>query len=145
MELESPRPTKPAPPPARPTKPVPPPADLIAASAAGPVDQGSESDVDLACDASGVYQAQFTEADLLARSGSMAGIPVVQKTLAQIRALPLDPVSGFLLSVMDGTMSVEMLIDLSAIPREEVVRGLCLLADHDVISFVVAGATHTRA
>lgn len=85
-------------------------------------------------DISGVYEVQLSEADLLARAGSFEQVPVVRKTIAQLRTLPLDPASAFLVSAMDGTSSIEMLFDLAPMPRKEVVRALCLLFDHGVIS-----------
>ncbi len=85
-------------------------------------------------DISGVYEVQLSEADLLERAGSFERVPVVLKTIAQLRTLPLDPASAFLVGAMDGTSSIELLFDLAPMPRKEIVRALCLLFDHGVIS-----------
>lgn len=96
----------------------------------GPAGSGSETVTDI----SGVYEVQLSEGDLLERAGSFERVPVVLKTIAEQRTLPLDPASAFLVSAMDGTSSIEMLFDLAPMPRKEVVRALCLLLDHSVIS-----------
>jgi hypothetical protein len=60
-------------------------------------------------------------------------IPVVAVDLAELRQLSLDPHSGFLLSLMDGSTSVETLLDVCGMPSEEAMRRL----DHLVMLGVV--------
>jgi hypothetical protein len=84
---------------------------------------------------SGVFVVPLTEKDLLERALSFECVPVVRKTSAEIRALPLDPAAAFLVSAMDGMVTIEMLFDLAPMPREAVARALCLLFDHGAISF----------
>lgn len=140
--------------PARPTLPAPPTDALLAESGLplfsplptppraidphreifdeyGPLEELGPAEV---VDASGVYEVQLSESDLHDRVGSFDCVPVVQKTLAELRALPLDPASVYIVSAMGGTVSIEMLFDLAPMPREQVVRALCLLFDHGVIS-----------
>jgi|GEM_PF-738580 hypothetical protein len=45
--------------------------------------------------------------------------PIVLVAKADLRAVPLDSRSGFLVSLIDGLTSVESLIDLSGMPAEE--------------------------
>lgn len=97
----------------------------------GPLEELGPAEV---VDASGVYEVQLFENDLRDRVGSFDCVPVVQKTLVELRALPLDPASVYIVSTMDGMVSIEMLFDLAPIPRDQVVRALCLLFDHGVIS-----------
>ena len=60
-------------------------------------------------------------------------IPVVAVDLAELRQLSLDPHSGFLLSLMDGSTTVETLLDVCGMPAEEAMRRL----DHLVMLGVV--------
>ena len=85
-------------------------------------------------DESGVFQAVFTEQDVLQRIGGFDRTPLVRMTPDQIRTLPLDPACAFLIGQMDGMMTIEMLIDLAPIPKEDVLRSLCMLVDHGVIT-----------
>jgi hypothetical protein len=45
--------------------------------------------------------------------------PIVVVNDAELRAIPLDGRSGFLVSLIDGVTSVESLIDLSGMPAEQ--------------------------
>lgn len=133
-----------APEPSRATIPAPPCDDLLATSAdpelvaledielleEGPADSEAEFDP------SGVFVAPLGDADLLARGGSMQSVPVVRKSADELRSLPLDPASAFLLGAMDGMVDVETLMDLVPLSHEDVVRSLCLLVDHDVIVLI---------
>jgi hypothetical protein len=100
----------------RPTMPVPPIAD--------------EEQID----SSGIYDAIFTEADVHQRLGSFDRIPLVRLSAEEICKLPLDPASAFLVGSMDGMLTIEMLLDMAAMPRSVVLRSLCLLVDHGVVT-----------
>jgi hypothetical protein len=55
------------------------------------------------------------------------GEPVVVLSPDEMRRLPLDHRAGYLMSLMDGSMDLETVLDVSALPRQEalaVVRGL---------------------
>lgn len=93
---------------------------------------------------SGIYEAQppapvlvqeYREIDLLERAGSFDAVPIVINDLSDLRGLPLDPKAVYLLGTMDGMTSLEMLLDVSPMPRAEVLSAICLLFDHGVIGF----------
>ncbi len=63
------------------------------------------------------------------------GEPVVAVSGELLRHLPLDHRAGFLLSVMDGTMDLEAVIDVSAMPRADALRIVRRLFESGVIVF----------
>ncbi|NOY91211.1 MAG: hypothetical protein GXP55_08370 [Deltaproteobacteria bacterium] len=67
------------------------------------------------------------------RVGDMAQVPVVKVPASEIRWLGLDHRAGFLLSRVDGQGNVEQLIDISGMPRLEVLKTLVELLDADAI------------
>jgi hypothetical protein len=69
----------------------------------------------------------------LARLGSLKQIIRVAIAREQIRWLSLDHRAGFLLSLIDGTSSIEELLDVSSMPRLEALRILYGLLDQRVI------------
>lgn len=48
-------------------------------------------------------------------------IPWVIASFAEVRRLPLDPRSAFVLSLIDGRADVATIIDMSAMPPDEVI------------------------
>ena len=129
--------------PSRATIPAPPSEQLLSTSAEPElvaledvelIEEGPADSEDF--DPSGVFVAPLGDADLAARGGSMQSVPVVRKSADELRSLPLDPASAFLLGAMDGMLDVETLMDLVPLSREDVVRSLCLLVDHDVIVLI---------
>jgi len=67
------------------------------------------------------------------RVGDMQTVPVVKVPPSEIRWLGLDHRAGFLLSRVDGLGTVEQLIDISGMPRLEVLKTLVELLDSDAI------------
>jgi hypothetical protein len=70
----------------------------------------------------------------LARLGSLSQVVQVALSGDQIRWLSLDHRAGFLLSLVDGTSSIEELLDVSSMPRLEALRILYGLLDQRVIA-----------
>jgi hypothetical protein len=57
------------------------------------------------------------ERDCLSAIGSGSAVLVVAISAEELTRITLDNVSGFLLSVMDGATDVEMILDISCLPR----------------------------
>jgi hypothetical protein len=70
----------------------------------------------------------------LARLGSLTQVVRVAVARDQIRWLSLDHRAGFLLSLVDGTSSIDELLDVSTMPRLEALRILYGLLDQRVIA-----------
>ena len=75
---------------------------------------------------------------LSARLGSLTQRPTVGLPLDQIRWLSLDHRAGFLLSLMDGQLSIDDVLDVSGMPRLDAMRLLADLADQRVIALAPA-------
>lgn len=84
-------------------------------------------------DASGVHEVRFLEADLLARFVRRDARPRLRPDV-DLRKLPLDPTSAFLLGFIDGSTTVDALLDVGGPTRDAIVRSLCLLFDYGVVS-----------
>lgn len=82
-------------------------------------------------DASGVHEVRFLESDLVDRFGDRATAPR-RRPGVDVRKLPLDPTSAFVLGFVDGLTTVDALLDIGP-PRDALARSLCLLFDHGVI------------
>ena len=65
-------------------------------------------------------------------------------TSDEIRWLSLDHRAGFLLSCVDGRMTVEELIDVSCMSELDALRILCDLRDRGAIAMEVDQARSTR-
>jgi HD-GYP domain-containing protein (c-di-GMP phosphodiesterase class II) len=63
-------------------------------------------------------------------------VPRVLMTPSEIARLPLDPRAGFLLSFMDGSSTVETVLDACGLPREDAVHLVMELLGHGAIEFV---------
>ena len=85
-------------------------------------------------DESGVFHTVYSQADIAAKIGGFDRVPLVRMTPNEIRELPIDPTTAYLIGQMDGMMTVEMLIDMAPVTKEEVLRSLCQLVDHGVIT-----------
>src|ERR1700730_5876253 len=66
----------------------------------------------------------------------MVGAPVVVMPHDQLRRLPLDHRAGFLLSLMDGTIDLATVIEVSAMPPSDALRAVRDLFDAGVVGFV---------
>jgi hypothetical protein len=69
-----------------------------------------------------------------ARLGSLERIVAVAVPSDQIRWLTLDHRAGFLLSLIDGGLSVDQILDISGMPRLDALRLMYQLLDQRVIS-----------
>ena len=63
----------------------------------------------------------------------MKAVPWLVMTLEQIRALPVDHRAGFILSLIDGRCSVEMILDMAGLPEQLALRILATLMSHGAI------------
>lgn len=77
--------------------------------------------------------SRVLEQRVLGRIGDLGRVPVVLMTDAQIRWLALDHRAGFLLSMIDGFTTLEELLDIAGMPRNDVLRTMGELLDQGVI------------
>jgi hypothetical protein len=68
-------------------------------------------------------------------AGTMSDVPVVVMSVDRLKRLPLDHRAGFLLSLMDGAIDVETLLEIAGMPRVEVLRLVQDLFDSGVLDF----------
>ncbi|HEY1691362.1 MAG TPA: hypothetical protein VGG39_04330 [Polyangiaceae bacterium] len=66
---------------------------------------------------------------------SMDGMPVVVMPADVLKKLPLDHRAGFLLSLMDGAIDLETMVEIAAMPRDEVLRLVRDLFESGVVDF----------
>jgi hypothetical protein len=59
---------------------------------------------------------------------SMHAVPWLVVTHEELRRLPLDSRAGFIVSLIDGRCTVEMLLDVAGLPEDEVIALLAQLA-----------------
>jgi hypothetical protein len=78
-------------------------------------------------------EAIATEDDAWARA--MLGAPVVVMPTDELRRLPLDHRAGFLLSLMDGSMDLEVLVEVSPLARADALRLVRHLFESGVVVF----------
>jgi len=64
-----------------------------------------------------------------------SGALAVTMSLSSIRNLPLDNRAGFLLSLMDGTLDLETLVEISCLDRDTVLRIVRDLHESGVVAF----------
>ncbi len=57
-----------------------------------------------------------------------AAVPWLMVTLDELRELPIDPRAAYLVSLVDGQCSVEMIADVAGMPRAEVAGVFAMLA-----------------
>jgi hypothetical protein len=70
-----------------------------------------------------------------ARIGPLERVPVVMVARDQLRWLSIDHRAGFVLSLVDGVSSVEMILDVSGMPELDALRILSELAQQRILSF----------
>jgi hypothetical protein len=70
---------------------------------------------------------------------AMTGMPVVVMPLERLKRLPLDHRAGFLLSLMDGAMDLDTMVEIAGIPRGEVLRLVRDLFESGVVDFRTSG------
>jgi hypothetical protein len=63
----------------------------------------------------------------------LASIPRLAVTQSELMAMPLDHRAGFVVSFIDGTFTVEMILDVCPMPRERALAILGELADKGII------------
>ena len=68
-------------------------------------------------------------------AAQLMGMPVVTMSAAVLKSLPLDHRAGFLLSLIDGTLDVDTIIEVSGMEREEVLHLVRDLNELGVIAF----------
>jgi hypothetical protein len=66
---------------------------------------------------------------------AVSGTPAVVMADQDLKRLPLDHRAGFLLSLMDGTVDLDTLAEIAAMPREEVLRVVRDLFESGVVDF----------
>jgi hypothetical protein len=69
------------------------------------------------------------------RIGPLDRVPVVMVARDQLRWLSIDHRAGFVLSLVDGVSSLEMILDVSGMPELDALRILSELAQQRIISF----------
>jgi hypothetical protein len=70
-----------------------------------------------------------------ARIGPLDRVPMVMVARDQMRWLSIDHRAGFVLSLVDGVSSLEMILDVSGMPELDALRILSELAQQRIISF----------
>ncbi|MGD0674767.1 MAG: hypothetical protein ABSC94_05075 [Polyangiaceae bacterium] len=70
-----------------------------------------------------------------AKIGALERVPVVIVPRAQMRWLSIDHRAGFILSLVDGASSVEMILDVSGMPKLDALRILQDLVDQRIVAF----------
>jgi hypothetical protein len=64
----------------------------------------------------------------------LASVPRLAVTQRQLMAMPLDHRAGFVVSFIDGTYTVEMILDVCPMPRERALAILGELAAQGIIA-----------
>jgi hypothetical protein len=78
----------------------------------------------------GVLKQMYTT-----RIGPLDRVPLVMVAREQLRWLSIDHRAGFVLSLVDGVSSLEMILDVSGMPELDALRILSELAQQRIISF----------
>lgn len=78
----------------------------------------------------GVLKQMYTT-----RIGPLDRVPMVMVARDQLRWLSIDHRAGFVLSLVDGVSSLEMILDVSGMPELDALRILSELAQQRIISF----------
>jgi hypothetical protein len=69
-----------------------------------------------------------------AKIGALDRVPIIIVPRTQMRWLSIDHRAGFILSLIDGTSSVEMILDVSGMPRLDALRILQELVQQRIVS-----------
>jgi hypothetical protein len=72
--------------------------------------------------------------DYLEQLGSLSQVPMLKVSPDELRGLSLDHRAGFLMSMIDGISSLEMILDMSAMPQLEVLRLVADLVKQGVVT-----------
>jgi hypothetical protein len=72
----------------------------------------------------------------------MEQFPVVTMRLSELRNLHLDHRGGYLLSLVDGKLSVREILDLCGLPEAEALKWLTMLQVYRVIKLQLGPAEH---
>jgi len=72
---------------------------------------------------------------LAARLGALDRVPMVVVPRTQLRWLSMDHRAGFVLSLVDGTSSVEMILDVCGMPKLDALRILHELVQQKIVAF----------
>jgi hypothetical protein len=78
----------------------------------------------------GILKQMYT-----ARIGPLDRVPLVMVARDQLRWLSIDHRAGFVLSLVDGVSSLEMILDVSGMPELDALRILSELVQQRIISF----------
>jgi len=70
---------------------------------------------------------------------AMTGVPVVVMPVHLLKRLPLDHRAGFLLSLMDGAMDLDTMVEIAGMPRGDVLRLVRDLFESGVVDFRTSG------
>jgi hypothetical protein len=70
-----------------------------------------------------------------ARLGSLDRAPMVVVPRTQMRWLSMDHRAGFILSLIDGSSSIEMILDVSGMPKLDALRILHELVQQKIVAF----------
>jgi hypothetical protein len=76
-----------------------------------------------------------TSPDRLAQLGSLARVPYVRWTAAQLTSAKLDSKAGYVLWLVDGRSSVEAIVDLAGVPADEALAIVCDLWSRGILAF----------
>ena len=69
----------------------------------------------------------------------MTGVPVVVMPVERLKRLPLDHRAGFLLSLMDGAIDLDTMVEIAGMDRSEVLRLVRDLFESGVVDFRTSG------
>jgi hypothetical protein len=70
---------------------------------------------------------------------SMTGVPVVVMSVDLLKRLPLDHRAGFLLSLMDGAIDLDTMVEIAGMNRGEALRLVRDLFESGVVDFRTSG------
>ena len=73
------------------------------------------------------------EAMLVSKLGSLERVPKVIVSGSQLRWLSMDHRAGFVLSLIDGVCSVELILDVCGMPRLDALRILDQLVKQEIV------------
>jgi hypothetical protein len=67
---------------------------------------------------------------------TMVGSPMCKVDSLELRKLPIDNRAAYVISLMDGAMKLDTLVDVACLPRDEVLRTVRDLYESDIVDFV---------
>jgi hypothetical protein len=85
------------------------------------------------------------ECECMSSVGSESTIFVAAVSSAELRRFPLDNVSGFLFSLVDGATTVEAVLDICGLPRLLALRHLRSLLERGIIAVASGTQPGSRA